>query len=151
MFIPTIRRTAAALIGALLLALPGVASAEPPPADVKALLKSEPINKDNWSKWRPRLRDWSGEYYEASEPAFKEGFAFAKSKHDAKGWPKELNKKEDTSVLWMLLGGQTLFDTARPPVERAREAEKQLTDSIKADKNIARAHYWKSLALGRWN
>src|SRR4051812_34931471 len=111
MFPRASRRSAALLLAGFIVVVSGPASAEPPPADVNALLQKEPINKENWSKWRPRLREWSGEYYEAAEPAFKAAAAFAKGQLDAKGNLKApLNKSEDAAVLYMCLGGDTLLD-----------------------------------------
>ena len=45
--------------GFALMIVVGAASAEPPPADIKGLLQKEPINKENWPKWRTRQRDFA--------------------------------------------------------------------------------------------
>jgi Zn-dependent protease with chaperone function/Tfp pilus assembly protein PilF len=134
---------------ATLLTVRATALAEPPPgpAELDALLRQEPINKESWKKWQPQLRGWSGEHFEATEPAFRAGFAFAKSQLDTKGnLPKAL---ANDAVIWMLLGGEVLFnkDAARAPVTQAKEADKFLWNSIRADDKLARAHYWRGLAL----
>src|SRR5262249_31624960 len=127
--------------------------AEPPPASeaaLKDLLKKEPINKDNWKTWRARLRDWSGEHYEATAPAFKEAAAFAKGQLDSKGnLPKSLNSKEDTAILFMCLGGETLLDPNpdKTAVLKGRDADVYLNKAKGADNRLARILLWRATAL----
>ncbi len=150
---------AALLLGSLILGVPVPGrAAEPPPASeaaLKELLKKEPINKENWKTWRGRLKDWSGEHYEATEPAFKEAAVFAKGLLDGKGnLPGKLDgktntTKDDTAILFMCLGGATLLDPdpGKTAVLKGRDAEAYLSKAKGADNRIARILYWRGMAL----
>jgi Zn-dependent protease with chaperone function len=139
------------LLAATLLPSAGVAA--PPPPDLGQLLSREPMSAANWSRWSPRLREWSGEHYEAAVAAFREAFAFIKAACTGpggrpRGMPREL---ERDAVAWMVLAGAYLDDPhpARGPVATARAADDAARQSIARDRRLARAHFWLSVALQR--
>ena len=68
----------------------------------------EPITLANWEKWSPRLREWSGEYAQAADPAFQRAFDFLKKVRAVKGdrpvLPKELPMRA-IKILSLTLAG----------------------------------------------
>ncbi len=137
-------------LGAVLL-LAGFAAADAPPGNLDKLLKSEPINAANWSKWATRLRDWSGESYEAAQPAFEKAFEFIRGQQKdptggKPGLPKTLEKDP---VAWMVLSGAYLNDPNPKlgPVTVAKSAAEAARNSIKGEPNIARSHFWLCRAM----
>jgi Zn-dependent protease with chaperone function len=132
------------------------AGAEAPPAkaELEAMLRSQPITVDNWNQWSPRLREWSGEHFDAAFPAFVKAFDFvkvwqAKAANDRKKAPWKM--VEDDAVAWMVLAASYLHDSkpSKGPVAVAKDAEKPAQESIRRNKNLARAHYYLSWAISQ--
>jgi Zn-dependent protease with chaperone function len=130
---------------AVLLLAAGLAGADAPPGNLDQMLQSEPINAANWSKWSPRLREWSGEHYEAALPAFRRAVEFVKGQQKdptgaRPGLPKNLEKDP---VAWMLLAAAYLDDPSpkRGPVAVARSAAEAARKSMAIDKDLARSHF----------
>jgi Zn-dependent protease with chaperone function len=137
-------------LGALLL-LAAEGRADAPPPNLDQMLTSQPINAANWTKWAPRLREWSGQYYEAAAPAFQQAFRFIKGQQKdptgaRPGLPRNLEKD---GVAWMVLAGAYLDDprAGQSPVSAARAAADAARQSIKFEPNLARAHFLLCRAL----
>ncbi|HKB40554.1 MAG TPA: M48 family metalloprotease, partial [Gemmataceae bacterium] len=135
------------VVAALLVTPVGVAADPPPPEkELNQLLKREPINRENWSTWVPRLREWSGEHFSAAFPAFVKAFGYIKTRHQMPGGkrltlPKELEKDP---VAWMVLAGAYLHDPAWKDrlAQVARLAGPAAQQSVKLDRTLARSHYY---------
>jgi Zn-dependent protease with chaperone function len=147
-------RTAALVAALLLIAGPVAAEPPPPQAQLDALLRAEPITVENWSRWSPRLQEWSGEHFNAAGPAFIKAFEFvklwqAKSPNDRRKAPWKT--VEDDAVAWMVLAGSILHDAkpSKGPVAVAKDAEKPAQESIRRNKNLAHSHYYLSWALAQ--
>ena len=117
------------------------ALAAPPPADLDALLKTEPIGT-NWSAWNGRFKEWSNDGYDAAQPAFRAGFEYVMrvSKTNPKGrsLPKDLGA---SAVANMLLAG-ALVDEARTGGAVGKGAADAARQAIKLDDALAPAHYY---------
>jgi Zn-dependent protease with chaperone function len=138
----TLRRATLLLVALLLAA--GGAVAGPPPADLPQLLQREPI-ADHWAGWAPRLREWSGEHFQAAWPAWKQAFDFIKGQAKAHGTRPNLPRNlERDPVAWMVLAGAYLHDAkpAQGPIPAARAAQEAARRSIGLDRGIARAHFY---------
>jgi Zn-dependent protease with chaperone function len=128
--------------------------ADPPPdkSELNKLLKAEPINTANWAKWSPRLRAWSGEYFEAASPAFQRGFTFIKSQHKAQGDNVSLPRPLDKDAMaWMLLAGAYVHES-KPELGKsamARRAQAAARRSLQLDPDLARAHFLLCRAIRR--
>lgn len=137
-----------------LLVIAGVGAAPPPgQAELEQMLRDEPMNLANWSKWAPRLREWSGEHFEAAAPAFQAAFAFMKAqaagpknRRPGNVLPRQMDRD---AVAWMVLAGSFLHDgkPSAGPVQVAKWAGDAAKKSIANDKALARSHYYVSWAI----
>jgi Zn-dependent protease with chaperone function len=122
------------------------ALAAPPPAELDALLKAEPI-ATNWSAWNGRFKEWSNDNYDAAQPAFRAGFEYVMrvSKTNPKGrsLPKDLST---SAVANMLLAG-ALVDEARTGGNIGKGAVDIARQAIKLDDSLAPAHFYLFRAL----
>src|SRR5262249_58222202 len=106
----------------------------------------EPIKAANWGRWAGRLREWSGEHFQAASPAFSAAFNYIKGQHKLTGGdrltlPKGLARD---AVAWMALAGAYLHDSKPKlgPVAVARHAQQAAERAVRLDKGLARAHYY---------
>jgi Zn-dependent protease with chaperone function len=141
-------------VALLLLAAPAAAADAPPPRpQLEQLFRDEPINLASWPAWSARLREWSGEHFEAAFPAFGRAFEFVKRQHRVEGGrrPTLPRALERDAVAWMVLAGSYLHDSrpAQGPVAGARLAEEAARESVRRDAGLARAHFYLCWACKR--
>jgi Zn-dependent protease with chaperone function len=121
-----------------------LAAAAPPPGDLPQRLQREPI-AENWQKWSPRLREWSGEHFDAAWPAWTQAFDFIKAQAKVSGNRLQLPRNlERDAVAWMTLAGAYLHDEqpGQGPVPAARAAAEAARRSLSLDRRLARAHFY---------
>ena len=123
--------------------------AAPPPADLDALLKKEPIDAAHWTAWSSRLKEWGNDGFEAAQPAFRAGFEYVLriSKANPKGRSLPKNLSGD-AVAHMLLAG-ALVDEGRTGGAVGKGAGDAARHAIKLDGSLAPAHYYLARAAGK--
>jgi uncharacterized protein len=125
----------------------------PTEAEVRELLRREPISLQTWPAWSARLREWLPASGHRSAIAYDAAYKFLEPEFD-RGEPPVVVR--DDAVAWYVRGRGTLRLVNYREKEahyhsnllsRARTAESQLRRSIHHDPTIGRAHLALSIAL----
>ncbi len=116
----------------------------PTSAEVKALLKSEPINDANWPAWRQRLISWFGDRSRQTDEAYKEAARYVGARAgNNRGLPARLERDH---IAWYMLANHYLDRQPTRPEDLA-SAERAFRQSVAIEGEFARGRRNIAMAL----